>query len=56
MKIVKWRLKSGKKLGQEESDTKRKKGLEYIEKLKESGENVVSVEEVGNEFVISIQE
>lgn len=53
MRIVKWRLKSGERDGQETVEMKRQEGLSYIEKLKEE-ENVLSVEETEREFIITL--
>lgn len=55
MKIVKWKLVAGNKAQQEDAETKRQEGLAYIERLKES-ENVVSVEETEQEFIVKIEE
>lgn len=54
-KIVKWKLVAGNKAQQEDSETKRQEGLAYIERLKET-ENVVSVEETEQEFIVKIEE
>lgn len=54
MRIVRWKLTPGTKLGQEDAEMKRSEGLAYIERLKED-ETVLSVEETANEFVITLE-
>lgn len=54
MRTVKWSLKVGNKVGQEDYETKRNEGLAYIERLKEE-DAVLSVEETENEFVITLE-
>jgi hypothetical protein len=55
-RIVKWNLKTGNKIGQEDAETKRQEGLAYIEKLKaEEGEKFLGYEENENEFVITLE-
>lgn len=53
-RIVKWNLKAGGKVGQEDAEIKRQEGLAYIERLKEE-DTVLSVEETENAFVITLE-
>lgn len=54
MRIVKWKLQSGDRVGQETAEMKRQEGIDYIERLKKE-ETVVSVEETVNEFIITLE-
>lgn len=56
MKTVLWKLSAGDKPFQETADEKRKAGLEYIERLKSDGENIVSVDEENGYFIIKIDD
>ena len=53
-RIVKWNLRSGGKVGQEDAEMKRQEGLAYIERLKEN-ETVLSVEETPMELIITLK-
>lgn len=55
MRTVIWRLTPGGKLGQEGKEAKRQEGLDYIERLKQDGENVLSVEERETEIKITLE-
>ena len=56
MKRVIFRYVAGGKYGQMSSEEKKQSGLEYIEKLKQAGENILDVTDNGKEFIILIQE
>jgi len=53
-RIVKWNLRAGGKVGQEDAEMKRNEGLAYIERLTEE-DIVLSVEETENEFIITLE-
>lgn len=55
-KIVYWKLNSGNKIGQETQEEKRVLGLEYIERLKKDGEEVLEVIDEGNRLKIILNE
>lgn len=52
MRTIIWRLTPGGKIGQEGLEAKKQEGLAYIERLKQEGETVMSVEERQNDIKI----
>jgi len=56
MKTVIWKLTAGGMDGQETSQEKLGAGLKYIEKLKEDGEKVISVENDGKKLIILMED
>lgn len=55
MRIVIWHLRTGGKIGQEGAEQKLQEGLAYIERLKADGENVLSVENLGDKLKITLE-
>lgn len=61
MRTVIWKLEpvflktGGKTSIVESAENARKSGEEYIQRLKDDGEEVLSVEEVGNKLVIMLK-
>jgi len=56
MKRVVFRYASGGKIGQLTSEEKKQRGLEYIEKLKQAGEDIEEINDTGKDFIILIKE
>ena len=54
MRITKFLLTAGSKVGQESAEEKRQEGLRYIERLKKE-DKVISVEETDKEFIITLE-
>lgn len=56
MKKVIWKLTAGNQDGQETADDKLAEGMKYIERLKNDGEKIMSVENDGKKLTILIEE
>lgn len=56
MGTIIWKLSSGERVGQETSDQKLQLGMEYIEKLKNTGENILEVKNLGDHLEIIIED
>ena len=56
MKRVVFRYLAGGKYGQMSSEEKKQSGLEYIEKLKQAGEEIEEINDTGKDFIILIKE
>lgn len=55
MKIAKYNLRVGGKVGQEGKEEKLRLGREYVEILKRDGEVILSVEETEKEIIITME-
>jgi hypothetical protein len=53
--IINWKLRAGTQQGQETADQKLAEGMKYVEMLKNTGMNVISVENTGDFLKITTE-
>lgn len=55
MRTIIWNLNAGGMVGQQTFDIKRQEGLNYIERLKQDGENIIKIEEQTDKMIITLE-